>query len=440
MVIHTITAEKPFQVGSFNIEYVPLAHSILGACGLYIKTQAGNVFHTGDWKIDETPLLGDKIDEKRMEEIGKEGVDCLLCDSTNILATEEIGSETGVREALIRVVKQHKNNRVTITCFASNVARMETIFHVARETGRKIAVIGRSMHKMIDAVSETSYFSNSFKAGLSLIVSDEEAASMPPSKVLLICTGSQGEARSALYRLARGENRVLKFGKHDTVVFSSKVIPGNEVGIRDVQNQLVRNGVGIVTTETEDDIHVSGHPNKASLAKMYNWLKPKSFIPIHGDSVMLYAHLEFAKENGIPECMIAESGDIINARDAQLKKVDHKDVMFNAIDGNDLIPLTSQAIRDRAVMSYNGYVSVSFVLNSNNKLSTAPDVIINGIYIDPENNKKLETMIYQTITNEVANRANNISALKNESENSIRKLISRHFDKKPLVAVHVHKG
>jgi ribonuclease J len=267
--INIAQTRNPFKVGNFEIEFVSLSHSVLGSCGIYVKTNSGTLFHSGDWKIDEEPLLGDEVDDERLIQIGKEGVDCLLCDSTNILENKEDGFETSVRTALTRVISQYKKKRVTVTCFASNIARMETILYVAKQTGRRAAIIGRSMHKMISAVSDTSYFSSKFKNNVSSILTEEEAASMPPEKVLLICTGSQGEERSALYKLARGENRSIQLGKQDVVLFSSKVIPGNELDIREMQNLLVKKDIEIVTTDSEDDIHVSGHPTKESLAKMY---------------------------------------------------------------------------------------------------------------------------------------------------------------------------
>ncbi|MDR0640245.1 MAG: ribonuclease J [Holosporales bacterium] len=438
--LKTVSIKNPVKLKNFTIEYVSLSHSILGACGLYIKTNAGTVFHTGDWKVDESPLLGDKSDEKRLEEIGREGVDCLLCDSTNILDYDDnAGSEADVREALTRIVSQYKSKRITVTCFASNIARMETVFHVARKAGRKISVVGKSMFKMISAVSDTSYLSKDFKAGIASIVTDEEAVSMPPSKVLFICTGSQGEARSALFRLARGENRVIKLGKQDVVLFSSKVIPGNELYIRDMQNLLTRNGVEIVTTATEDDMHVSGHPSKGDLSMMYNWLNPKSMMPVHGDSVMLYAHQKFARENGISETLVAESGDIISVAGGHLQKVGKIDVTFNALDGRSLIPITSKIITDRTIMSQNGSISVSFVLSADDRLINAPDVAISGVHIEKGQFQKLNTMIFQLVNNEISKYSGDFDRIKKECTIAIKKLMTRHYEKKPMVFIHIHK-
>lgn len=436
--IHIVQPKQIINTGSFEVEFVSLAHSILGACGIYIKTKAGSVFHTGDWKIDETPLLGDTIDEERLEEIGKEGVDCLLCDSTNILTEAQIGSETSVKDALLRIIPKYKKKRVTVTCFSSNVARLETIFFVAKKLGRKVAIIGRSMYKMLDAVSETSYFSKEFKNNVNSTLTDEEAASMPPEKVLILCTGSQGEARSGLFRLARGENKLIKFGENDVVLFSSKVIPGNELGIREMQNLLVRKGVEIVTTDTEDDIHVSGHPNKDAIAKMYKWLKPKSLMPVHGDARMLFAHKDFAQQCGISEVFVAESGDVVNFVGGKLNKIRHYDVVFNAIDGNDLIPINSPAIRERNIMTYNGHMSVSCVISSDNKLAESPQIVIQGVYLEDNIKEKINSVIYQIITNELE-KTDNIETLKIACEKQLRRLIERHFEKKPLVNVFIHK-
>jgi ribonuclease J len=437
--INLVTCKNPIKLENFEIEYVSLAHSILGACGLYIKTKAGTIFHTGDWKIDDAPLLGDKIDEKRLIEIGKEGVDCLLCDSTNVLVADEAGSETAVREALSRVISQYDKKRITVTCFASNVARMETVFHLARRSGRKIAIVGRSMFKMISAVSETSYLSKDFKAGISSIIPEEEAISLPPSKVLLMCTGSQGETRSALFRLARGENRVIKLGKHDVVLFSSKVIPGNEICIRDMQNLLTRNGVEIVTTTTEDDIHVSGHPSKGDLIRMYEWLKPKSFIPIHGDAVMLHAHQKLAEQSGISESLIIESGDIVGVSGGRLSKVSKIDLTFMALDGQCLIPITHDVLKERSMMSSEGSLSVSFIISNESRLVNSPDIITRGIYIEKKEAKTLESRIYQIVSNELSKHPDSISDIKKECVMAIKKIMFKQFDKKPTIFIHIHR-
>ncbi len=435
--INVVNRRQRIKVGSFEIEFVALAHSVLGSCGLYIKTPTGTLFHTGDWKIDETPLLGDVIDVERLTEIGKEGVDCLLCDSTNMLTESHIGSEATVREALERVIAKYEHKRVTVTCFSSNVARIETIFYVARKLKRRVAIIGRSMYKMLDAVAETSYYTPKFRENVNSILTDEEAMSMPADKVLLICTGSQGEARSALYKLAKGENKVVKLSDDDVVIFSSKVIPGNEIGIRDLQNMLLRQGVEIVTTDTEADIHVSGHPNKAAVAKMYEWLQPKTLMPVHGDARMLYAQEEFAKSRGISEILVAESGDVVTYANGKLQKVSHRDMVFNAVDCGEVIPLNSEPIRERFSMTYGGHVSVSFVI-SGEELIDDPEISVHGINANKKMLNRINSGIYQIVKNEVA-KGRDIEVMKRDVSYSVKKLIAQMLNKKPLTAVHIHQ-
>ena len=435
--INVVNRKQRVAVGSFEIEFVAISHSILGACGLYIKTPGGNVFHTGDWKIDETPLLGDKTDAERLVEIGNEGVDCLLCDSTNMVNASNIGSEATVRDSLEQVIAKYENKRVTVTCFSSNLARIETIFYIARKLKRRVAVIGRSIYKMLDAIAETSYYTPKFRENVNSILTDEEAMSMPADKVLLICTGSQGESRSALYRLARGENRVIKLGKEDVVIFSSKVIPGNEVGIRDMQNMLIRKGVEIVTVDTEANIHVSGHANREMVKKMYEWLRPKTLMPVHGDARMLYAQQEFAKTCGISEILVAESGDVVRYSNGELQKVDHRDMVFNAVDSNGIIPLNSPSLRDRSTMSYNGHVSVSFVI-SGSELVDEPEVSVHGINTNKKLLNRMSSGIYQIVRNEIA-KMQDMDNMKRDINYSVKKLVMKLFNKRPLVAIHIHQ-
>lgn len=435
--INVVNRKQRVAVGSFEIEFVAISHSILGACGLYIKTPGANVFHTGDWKIDETPLLGDKTDAERLVEIGNEGVDCLLCDSTNMVNASNIGSEATVRDSLEQVIAKYENKRVTVTCFSSNLARIETIFYIARKLKRRVAVIGRSIYKMLDAIAETSYYTPKFRENVNSILTDEEAMSMPADKVLLICTGSQGESKSALYRLARGENRVIKLGKEDVVIFSSKVIPGNEVGIRDMQNMLIRKGVEIVTVDTEANIHVSGHANREMVKKMYEWLRPKTLMPVHGDARMLYAQQEFAKTCGISEILVAESGDVVRYSNGELQKVDHRDMVFNAVDSNGIIPLNSPSLRDRSTMSYNGHVSVSFVI-SGSELVDEPEVSVHGINTNKKLLNRMSSGIYQIVRNEIA-KMQDMDNMKRDINYSVKKLVMKLFNKRPLVAIHIHQ-
>ncbi|MDR0630671.1 MAG: hypothetical protein LBF70_01395, partial [Holosporales bacterium] len=243
-----------------------------------------------------------------------------------------------------------------------------------------------------------------------------------------------------LFKLARGENRSIKLNKNDIVFFSSKVIPGNELSIREVQNQLIRDGVEIITKEIESNIHVSGHPNKKALKTIYKWLKPKTFIPIHGDCMMLHIHKLFAEKNGIQETLMVDSGDLVSLSGSTLKKIDHFDVMFNAIDGSTLIPVDSSTIRDREIISCNGHISVSFVLSVERKRTSSLlknlEIVTNGIYVNKEIYKKINDVVRKTIQNEISK---NIKEIKMECSFAIKRLINKLLEKKPIVTIHIHE-
>ena len=443
--IISVFPRSPILVNEFKVEFVPVAHSILGACGLYIQTPGGSLFHSGDWKIDETPLLGDKIDSERLSKIGKEGVDCLLCDSTNVLVKEDMGSEATVKDTLDKLIAQYRNKRITITCFASNIARIEAICELARRHHRKVVIIGRSIYRMIDAVTETNYYTPSFRQCIESIVPDEQVASMPPEQVIMICTGSQGEEKSAMFRLARGENRFIKLGKQDVVFFSSKVIPGNELCIRKMQNSLFQMGVEIVSSDSEPSIHVSGHPNKTGLRQMYNWLKPRAVIPLHGDPMMLHAHKSFAEECGIKNTIVLSSGDMVSIQKGTgiLKKLHHRNVVYNVLDGKYIIPLNSNCLNERNFMSTQGHIGISFVTDQYNKLISSIDILVRGIFLTPN----LLTTIRKNISSIVNNQLIKIEPNKSIVDGSFRKsiqddikqLISKLCDKKPIISIHAHQ-
>ena len=443
--IISVFPRSPILVDEFKVEFISVAHSIIGACGLYIQTPGGSLFHTGDWKIDDTPLLGDKIDSERLIEIGNEGIDCLLCDSTNVLVREEVGSESSVKNTLGKLISQYKHKRITVTCFASNIARIEAICELAQKNHRKVVIIGRSIYRMLEAVTETSYYTKDFKRYIDNIVSDEKAASMPPEQVLMICTGSQGEAKSAMYRLARGENRFIKLGTQDAVFFSSKVIPGNELGIREMQNALIQLGVELVTAETEHEIHVSGHPDRNALQQMYNWLKPNALIPLHGDPIMLHAHKAFAEECGIKNSIIVASGDIISIHkgDGTLKKVSHRNIVYNVLDGKYIIPINSTCLTERTFMSTQGHVGVSFAVDKNNKLLGNIDILIRGIFLTPNLLSTIRRNVATIVNNQLAKVNGNKTvvdgSLRKSIQDDLKLLIAKLCEKKPIISIHVHQ-
>ena len=438
--VHKVDVGEVVDLGNMKIEFVRMSHSILGACGIYVKTDHGSIFHTGDWKIDKDPLIGDKTDEKRIIEIGKEGVDCLLCDSTNIHASSKITSESEVSAGLKRVIEQYSDKRISVTCFASNLARIAAILKIAKENNRKVAVVGHSMNRMLEAIESTSYYTDDFKQILSGVIDIEEAVDLPHEQVLILCTGSQGETRASLSKISRGANSILKYDDRDVIIFSSKVIPGNELDIRDLQNQLVKMGAKVVTTETEKDIHVSGHPDKDNISTLYSWLKPNAVIPIHGDAIMIYAHRDFATQCGIKNVLISESGDTIElSKGGALKKINHAHIVPNIIDGEDIIPQNHFVVRERSYMSVSGHVSISVVL-SENYLIQSIIYTVSGIYLEKKRKEKIDKLIKSAVRNNLYQYVNNKKRAYFAVESAVERLMIQHMKKRPVVSVHIHSS
>jgi ribonuclease J len=311
--VKEIEAGGSFRLGPFGIRYVPLAHSIAEANALLIDTPYGNVFHTGDWKVDHAPQIGVPTSDDALRAIGNEGVLALVCDSTNVFNSEPSGSEATVRGGLEDVVAAAKG-RVLVTTFASNAARLHTLGRVARATNRRICVAGRSLDRILRVARATGYLLD-FPDPIDF----DEAMTLPRREVLIVATGGQGEPRAALGRIAAGEHKI-KLVEGDTVVFSSRQIPGNELSIGRIMNALARADVKTVT-ERQAHVHVSGHPARPELSAMYHWIRPEILIPVHGESRHLHEHRRFALEEGIPKAIVQENGDVIRLAPAGPEKV-----------------------------------------------------------------------------------------------------------------------
>ena len=274
----------------FKVEFITLTHSILEPNGLRIETPAGNILHTGDWKCDPNPLIGDKINSKRLKEIGDKGVLAMICDSTNVFSIGRAGSELDVRKSLLNLMSRLKK-RIIVTSFASNVARMESIFYCAEKLGRQISLVGRSMHRIYKAAKECGYLKNIMKP-----IDSRDAKKISREKIVYLCTGSQGEPMGAMMRIASYVHPDVLIEKGDSVIFSSKIIPGNERKLYKLHNQHVRDGIEVISEES-DFVHVSGHPNREDLNDMYDWVRPKAVIPVHGEHRHMKEHINFAKKN-----------------------------------------------------------------------------------------------------------------------------------------------
>tara|TARA_A100000164_G_scaffold370637_1_gene397028 strand:- start:720 stop:2378 length:1659 start_codon:yes stop_codon:yes gene_type:complete len=376
----------------FKIDYVAMTHSILEPNGLRIETPAGVVLHTGDWKIDENPLVGGNMDINKLKKIGDEGVIAMICDSTNIFSVGRSGSEETVRKSLLKIMER-LNKRIIVTSFASNVARMESIFHCAEKTNRQISLVGRSMHRIYKAARQCGYLKNVIEP-----IDPREAKNISREKIVYLCTGSQGEPMGAMMRISGYTHPDVFIEEGDTVIFSSKIIPGNEKKLYKLHNQLVKDGIEVISEENEF-VHVSGHPNRDEMRDMYNWIKPKCVIPVHGEHRHLMEHVNFAKEMQVPHPILIENGDIIKLSPNEEPKISDKAPSGRLyLDGNISVEEDSQSIKDRKNLGANGYLEVTIMINSKGNIHNNPVISYKGlpIYDNEEFNYGLEYEIEKT--------------------------------------------
>ncbi|MDP9422246.1 MAG: ribonuclease J [Pseudomonadota bacterium] len=345
----------------FRVTYVPLAHSIPEGNGLLIETPFGNIFHTGDWKIDETPVLGHPSSAETLDEIGDRGVLALVCDSTNAFLNDASGSESSVHEALRNEVLKARG-RVLITTFASNAARLETIGRVAIETNRRVVVAGRSLDRILRVAKATGYLLDFPEP-----VRFDEAMKLPKDEVLIIATGGQGESRAALARIAFGQHE-LKIGEGDTVIFSSKQIPGNEMAIGRIMNALSDLGV-ITITERQAHIHVSGHPGRPELAAMYRWIRPKMLVPVHGEMRHMREQARFAISEGVPAAIVQRNGDVIRLAPEGPEKIGEERVGRLVLDGDVILPADGATLNERRKVASHGLIAVALPIDETGRLA-----------------------------------------------------------------------
>jgi len=370
--LEVIEHKEAFDISPFNIQYVPLAHSTAEGHGIAIRTSKGTIFHTGDWKLDAQPLIGPVCPSPTLQALGEEGVLALVGDSTNVFNESESGSESAVRGSLKEIVAKEKN-RVVITTFASNVARLETVGEVAKATGRNLVLLGRSMHRIYRAARATGYLDD-----FPFLVDEEDAAYLPKDKTLIVCTGCQGEHRAAISRIARNDHRNVSLSDDDTVIFSSKMIPGNELLLGALFNDLAKQNINIIT-EKDAFVHVSGHPGRTELKQMYEWTKPTTLIPVHGEARHLKRHAQFARSIGIDKTIVPQNGDIIEISENGLKKIDEVPTGRLALDGKEVISTYDDAIADRRRLSTNGLVIVSLIFGDDDGLAAEPLIGLKGL-------------------------------------------------------------
>jgi ribonuclease J len=360
-----IPLKGSLKLGPFDIEFVTLTHSIPEPNGLAIRTPLGLVWHTGDWKIDPDPMIGEVTDETTLKAMAEEGIMAMVCDSTNVFVEGTSGSESEVRKKLAKIVAGC-SGRVAVTAFASNVARVESALLAARACGRKPCLVGRSMHRIVGAAKGVGLL-----ADAPALIAEEEAANLPPEKVLYLCTGSQGEARAALSRIARGEFRNVSLHAGDTIIFSSRVIPGNEMAIHNLYNAFLSRGVELITAD-DAPVHVSGHPARDELRQMYQWSRPRIAVPVHGERRHILEHVKLALELQVAEAIAPNNGDLIRLAPGPAGRL--------YIDGGVMIAADDEALRDRKRLGAEGAVNVALVVGDKKSTIVAgPNVSVRGL-------------------------------------------------------------
>ncbi len=356
------------DLGPFQVTLVTLTHSIPEPNGLAIRTPLGTILHTGDWKIDPDPILGETTDIDALTALGDEGVLAMVCDSTNVFVDGHAGSEAEVRLAMTSLIKGLKG-KVAVACFASNVARMHTVIKAAQMADRRVCLVGRSMHRMAAAAKSVGMFND-----IAPFVSDAEAGFFPEDKILYLCTGSQGEARAALFRIADGTHQHVSFGPGDHCIFSSRVIPGNEIPIRNLQNKLSGAGVRLYTERDHPGIHVSGHPCRDELKQMYQWARPQIAVPTHGERRHLLEHLAFAKDLQVPQGVAPRNGDMVRLAPGRAEIIDEVPAGRLYVDGGIVTVENGDALRERRHAAFNGVINVSIALSDKGKILSGPQV------------------------------------------------------------------
>ena len=431
--INVVPMSGRFTIGPFDLELITLTHSIPEPNAVALRTPVGTVLHTGDWKFDPDPLIGPTADEAALTRLGDEGVLALIGDSTNALRPGTSGSEADLRRSLTDLIGRY-DARVAVACFASNVARLETIARAAAAHGRDVALVGRSLWRMDKAARENGYL-----ADLPRFLTDDEAGYIPRDRVVLICTGSQGEPRAALSRIARDDhpNVVLETG--DVAIFSSRIIPGNEKAINRLQNALVRLGVEIVTEE-DHFVHVSGHPARDELVRMYQMVRPKIAVPVHGEARHLIAHAQLAGECQVQQPLVIQNGDMVRLAATGAIVVDEVPVGRLASDGKGLLPLDGAALKDRRRATFNGTAVATLALDRQGRLVAPPAISLIGV-VEPavaeETMPALHGALERVVDVLPAGSRRDDAAVHDAARRALRRVLNERFGKRPLVEIHV---
>ncbi len=422
------------DLGPFSVEFIPVAHSIPESHALAIHTSVGTVLHTGDWKIDPTPIIGLPTDERRLRELGDAGVLALVGDSTNAVREGRSPSETEVAATITKLVKAAKG-RVAVTTFASNVARLKAVADAAKAADREVVVVGRAMERVVQVARETGYLD-----GVQNFRGADLYGHFPPDKVLALCTGSQGEPRAALARIANDDHPQVTLNKGDCVIFSSRTIPGNEKAVGSIINGLVTQGIEVITDRT-DLVHVSGHPRRDELRDMISWVRPQLLIPVHGEALHLSEHAKLARTAGVPKVLICRNGDLVKLGPGDPGIIDELPSGRLYKDGTILEDSKSRAVVERRRMGFAGCAFVAIAMTEKGELADDPEVDLVGI---PEKNsagEPFDDIVFDVVVSTVEGlpraRRRDPDAMAESVRRAVRAALNEHWGKKPICLVHV---
>ena len=426
--VNVIPMGGSFDLGPFGFRFMPLAHSILEMSACVIDTPYGRIFHSGDWKLDDQPVIGEPSTAEALTAIGDEGVLALVCDSTNVFNTSDSGSEGSLKADLLKSVKAAKG-RAIVTTFASNAARLQTLGEVARESGRTLCFAGRSLHRIKDAAQANGYLKN-----LPEQIDFREVEHMPRGDVMVVATGGQGESRAALGRMAEG-NHPVPLEKGDTVIFSSKQIPGNEVAIGIIMNKLARKGV-LTVTEKQAHVHVSGHPGQSELAKLYDWVRPDILIPVHGERRHMEEQARFGRAEGIPKALVQSNGDMVRLAPKGPKIISKERTGRLILDGDVIVAADGESMTQRRRASWNGVINVSVALDEKGRLFGEPVIRTYGVPLEDDMDDFLDEATEEA---EKATGKHNrdIEKLREAVRLAVRRTATRWTGKKPIVDVGI---
>ena len=430
--LNVVDLESEFNIDPFYIKLATLTHSIPEPNSLFITTPLGTIYHTGDWKIDNDPMLGNAIDFKKMNS-GNSKILAMVCDSTNVLTKGRSGSESTVRKNLINLIKGIKS-KIFVTSFASNVARLETVAVAAKKNNRSLVVLGRSMHRMISVARENGILKN-----VDVILSEKEAKKKKKEELLYLCTGSQGEPRGAMMRIANQEFQNVEIDEDDVVIFSSKIIPGNEKKLFSMFNRLSELGVKVIT-EYDEDIHVSGHPCRDEVIDMYNHIKPEISVPVHGEHRHLKEHSKLAMELNVKYPTLISNGDILKLAPGAPQVIDQCITGRLYLDGNRLVDSDSYHLNERRIMNFNGSLNVTCIVDNKYKLKRAPIISSYGVISDNDDEEdilmNLEDEIYDFFSNS-KNLSSKEKKMYKKLESLAKNIIFRATKKKPLTNIEI---